>query len=296
MVSSGAVQSDMSSLNSSFTQYSSVIDSLSGAWKGTSYENLVSKAQAFLDEFSKVIANQLEAFANACGLYEEYVNVKNTISTLESNYNAAVANKDNNSASHYASELNSYRTKLNQIKQQIESSLNSASSPKLEATSLTGATSVSLAASSGVQSAIDWALATAADDTHGYSRKTRWGNPNYDCSAFVISSFEAAGFQVKEAGAGYTGNMRRAFTKVGFVWIPGNPSVDDLQPGDVLLNENQHTELYIGDGKMVGAHGDKDGRDGDSSGNEISIVNYYGGWQGILRYVGNTNADDDEDK
>ena len=137
----------------------------------------------------------------------------------------------------------------------------------------------------------------AADDSHGYSQQTRWGNPNYDCSSLVISAYEAAGVSVKEAGAGYTGNMRSAFTKVGFEWIPGNPDVNSLQPGDVLLNEGSHTEMYIGDGMNVGAHSNKDGRDGDSSGKEINISNYRSfPWDGVLRYVGteSTNSTDNQ--
>jgi hypothetical protein len=45
--------------------------------------------------------------------------------------------------------------------------------------------------------------------------------------------------------------------------------------------------MYIGDGMNVGAHGNKDGRDGDSSGKEINISNYRSfPWDGVLRYVG----------
>ncbi len=138
-----------------------------------------------------------------------------------------------------------------------------------------------------VNSAVEWANKTAKDDSHGYSRETRWGNPNYDCSSFVISAYEAAGIKVKEAGASYTGNMRKAFEKVGFKWIPGTPDVNNLKPGDVLLNEGTHAEMYFGDGKMIGAHGNSDGRDGDSGKNEICITKYSNkNWDGVLRYVG----------
>jgi hypothetical protein len=44
--------------------------------------------------------------------------------------------------------------------------------------------------------------------------------------------------------------------------------------------------MYIGDGKMVGAHGDRDGRNGDGSGTEISVVKARRGWDGVLRYIG----------
>ena len=82
--------------------------------------------------------------------------------------------------------------------------------------------------------------------------------------------------------------MRRAFTQVGFEWIPGNPNMEDLLPGDVVLSENDHTELYIGDGKNVAAHGDLDGVNGDSSGREVSVSDYPTDrrWDGVLRYTG----------
>ena len=138
-----------------------------------------------------------------------------------------------------------------------------------------------------VKSAIEWALKTANDNLHGYSQNTRWGNPNYDCSSFVISAYEAAGIPVVEAGATYTGDMRAAFLKCGFEWIPGNPDVNSLQPGDILLDESDHTEMYIGNGQNVGAHGNYDGFNGDSSGREVCVGNYYSHpWDGVLRYVG----------
>ena len=146
-----------------------------------------------------------------------------------------------------------------------------------------------------VKSAIDWALETAEDDSHGYSQQSRWGDPSYDSSSFVISSFEAAGIPVKDAGAGDSGNMKSAFTENGFVWIPGDPKMEDLQPGDILLNEGEHTEIYIGYGLMVGAHDNFDNTDADSSGNEISVCSYKSyPWNGILRYVGDNEDEGDE--
>ena len=143
--------------------------------------------------------------------------------------------------------------------------------------------------STSVDDAIAWAVSTANDDTHGYSQETRWGNPNYDCSSLVISSWEAAGVPVNSKyGATYTGDMREAFLASGqFEWIPGPVDVNTLQKGDVLLAEHKHTEIYIGNGQNVGALGNKDGVDGDSSGNEISVIDYWDDdWDGILRYTG----------
>lgn len=134
------------------------------------------------------------------------------------------------------------------------------------------------------EAAINWALSIADDDSHSYSQNTRWGNPNYDCALFVISVYEAAGVAVEKAGATYTWNMRGAFESCGFEWIPGDPDVNSLQPGDILLDESDHTEMYIGNGKNVGAHRNYDGVNGDSSGREVCVNDYYSHpWDGVLR-------------
>ena len=135
--------------------------------------------------------------------------------------------------------------------------------------------------------ALNWALETAKDDTHGYSQLMRWG-PDYDCSSFIISAYEQAGLKLKEAGASYTGNMKATFLRRGFIALPDLP-VNSLVPGDVLLNEQHHAVMFIGNGKVVAARS-SDGfpLSGDQSSKEICIQDYYdwpdGGWDCILRY------------
>ena len=41
-----------------------------------------------------------------------------------------------------------------------------------------------------IDRAVDWALAMARDDRHGYDQEKRWG-PDYDCSSFVIACLSA---------------------------------------------------------------------------------------------------------
>ena len=293
MVSGSQVRSDANSLNTASSNYNSIVEGLSASWKGRSYDNLNSQAQQVSSEFISTISGQMSSFASACEMYEEYKHYKNQLNIVKNNYNLAVSSNDTSSANSFASQINSYSSKISSLKSQIESALASASGSRLDATQIStkdyssGQTLSYGSASGVVQGAIDWAVAIAADNTHGYSQQTRWGNPNYDCSSLVISAFQEAGVGVKDVGASYTGNMRSAFIKAGFEWIPGTPNVNNLQPGDVLLNENHHTELYIGDGMNVGAHSNYDGRDGDSSGKEISITNYSNkNWDGVLRYVG----------
>ena len=138
-----------------------------------------------------------------------------------------------------------------------------------------------------IERAVSWAVGIAQDDSHGYSQYTRWG-PDYDCSSLVISAYEQAGVPVKEAGATYTANMRRAFEQCGFKAIKyGFGTV--LRKGDVLLNEKHHAAMYIGDGQIVQASlaetGKIYGKEGDQTTKEIEVRNVYRyDWDYILRY------------
>ena len=156
------------------------------------------------------------------------------------------------------------------------------------------------AATSKIETAVQWALSIANDDSHGYSQLSsrRWGNPDYDCSSLVISALKYAGFEV--GSASYTGNMRAQLTQYGFTWIPKSQidlsNSSQLQRGDILLNEGSHTEIYIGNNQRVGAHtGTYDIYDtnypGDNNGKEICVYNYSNSsnWDGILRYANDGN-------
>ena len=138
-----------------------------------------------------------------------------------------------------------------------------------------------------IERAVSWAVGIAQDDSHGYSQYNRWG-PDYDCSSLVISAYEQAGVPVKEAGATYTANMRRAFEQCGFKSIKyGSGTV--LMKGDVLLNEKHHAAMYIGNGQIVQASiaetGKIYGKEGDQTTKEIEVRNVYRyGWGYVLRY------------
>ena len=134
---------------------------------------------------------------------------------------------------------------------------------------------------------MQWAIGIANDDSHGYSQYNRQG-PDYDCSSLVCNSLLAAGFP--DSGATYTGNMKKCLRKIGFKW---HTDLSDLRRGDIMLvhheNGRQHTEIYLGGGKLVGAHiaetGGIHGVTGDQTGNEISVGRYYNApWDGFLRY------------
>lgn len=144
-----------------------------------------------------------------------------------------------------------------------------------------------------IESAVQWAIQTANDNSHGYSQANRWGNPDYDCSSFVITAYRQAGLSL--SGATYTGNMRSAFLADGFADVTmqcGLSSGYGIQAGDVLLNYSAHTCIAIGDGKVANCRTDEGHpQGGDQSGNEIRIQNYWNfPWNCILRYKGNKEA------
>ena len=145
---------------------------------------------------------------------------------------------------------------------------------------------------SKIQAAMDWAVSIASDSSHGYDQNSRWG-PDYDCSSLVISAWEHAGVPVKTNGATYTGNMKSVFLKTGFrdVTAQVNRATGaGLQAGDVLLHEQNHTALYLGDGMLVQASINekgtiKGGAAGDQTGREIYVRSYYDyPWDCVLRY------------
>lgn len=126
---------------------------------------------------------------------------------------------------------------------------------------------------------------------HGYDQIHRWG-PDYDCSSSIISSVQnGAGIPVKDKGATYTGNMRAAFKKCGFVDIPFKKGMT-LVRGDILLNEIHHTAMYVGDNKVAQFSINEKGKttggaSGDQTGRESSIGPFYvysKGWDYVLRY------------
>lgn len=144
----------------------------------------------------------------------------------------------------------------------------------------------------GVEDAIQWALAIARDNSHGYDQANRWG-PDYDCSSLVYEAFRVGGGFNLPVHSGYTGSMIADFTAAGFTWLSGiGNSASQLVRGDILLNIRNHTEIYLGENMTVGAHinefgGTSGGETGDQSGSEISERGFLSyPWDGVLRYRG----------
>lgn len=149
---------------------------------------------------------------------------------------------------------------------------------------------------SKIENAVKWMEATAADDTHGYDQKYRWGEKgDYDCSAAVITACEQAGIPLKTNGATYTGNIIQAATKCGcFENVTSKVNVatgNGLIRGDILLNAGKHVAMYCGNGKEVEASINElgkatGGKPGDQTKKEFLVRSYRNyPWTTVLRYV-----------
>ena len=145
-----------------------------------------------------------------------------------------------------------------------------------------------------IQDAIDWAVSIANDDSHGYDQTHRDG-PDYDCSSLICWAYYNAGLNTRPGYTPATGAMYGVFTDAGFQDVTDQVSLSSgsgLVKGDVLLVPGSHTEMYIGNGRLVGAsineHGETTGgQTGDQTGEEIYVHGYYNyPWTYVLRYPG----------
>lgn len=145
-----------------------------------------------------------------------------------------------------------------------------------------------------VEDAVEWAIGIANDDSHGYDQTHRDG-PDYDCSSLLCWAYYNAGLNTRPGYTPATGTMRSVFLSAGFQDVTSQVNLSSgsgLVRGDVLLVPGSHTEMYIGNGQLVGASinefGDvTGGQTGDQTGDEIHVHGYYNyPWEYVLRYPG----------
>ena len=154
-------------------------------------------------------------------------------------------------------------------------------------------------------------------DSHGYSLTNRYGNGEYetfeltdgtevtlqrgdrDCSSSVIEAYEKACPDCT-GGASTTSNMKSKFLATG-LW-EWHPIGDGYSPvaGDIYLNNAYHAAMYYhnhqllefsidespdDEGEMAGDQLNSQGANAES---RISPFHdyYYGGWDGILAFIG----------
>lgn len=132
----------------------------------------------------------------------------------------------------------------------------------------------------------------ANDNSHGY----RWGGNgpgDFDCSGLINYVWQKNGIPVNAEVRNTTHTMKKYYCKHGFSDVTGSVNLKTgagLQPGDVVVNQQNHTAMYIGAGKIVQARSDIDGKTGDSGGQEIRVQSYYNyPWDLVLRYTGANN-------
>ena len=183
MVSGGTVSGDLSSLQSYFSQYDSYMSGLDGSWKGASYDSIKSKSSEFSSSFSSTLQSEMSAFASACELYEKYKQTKTDLENARSNYNRAVSNGNQSDASNYNSQVSNLTSELSSLKTQIQGYLQTASSQKLEATSITASAEAAAAAADGADATNingkNW-----ADDANFkyFNQSGGWNNYRYSGS------------------------------------------------------------------------------------------------------------------
>lgn len=137
-----------------------------------------------------------------------------------------------------------------------------------------------------IEKAVQMAIRIAEDNSNGYSMPDRFGAHSFDCSSLVIRCCKEAG--IPAGNANTTHDMYENFMASGWQDVTcevNRATGSGLIRGDVLLNRENHTVFYIGDGKVVNARTDSDGYVGDSHGDEIRIQNYWNfPWDYILRW------------
>lgn len=136
-----------------------------------------------------------------------------------------------------------------------------------------------------VLKALDWAIKTANDNSHGYDQANRTG-PDYDCSSFIAAALIQGGFKINKNST--TRNLLPQLVNEGFQ-IVTDP---EKKPGDIFLNPGEHVVMMCGHGNIVHASINENGkisggRTGDQNGKEIFTRKYYEppkGWKYHLRY------------
>lgn len=152
----------------------------------------------------------------------------------------------------------------------------------------------------------------AEHSSHGYSQVSRHGDGgretitfsdgsianialgDRDCSSGALDCVEAAGLPT--GGATYTGNMKKGLTSTGNWKAHKYSSGYSAKRGDIYLNEDHHTAVCVhpygspeGDMLMefaISENGTIDGKEGDQTGKECYIHEFYNyPWDIILECI-----------
>lgn len=129
---------------------------------------------------------------------------------------------------------------------------------------------------SSIEKAVSWMEQIAKDNSHGYDQAHRNG-PNYDCSSFIGTALNQAGFNVSKSST--TRNLESQLLKAGFEKISVNSS---RKRGDIFLAVGEHVVMCTDSKNIVHASINEKGtvtggKTGDQNGKEICIRSYYNG-------------------
>lgn len=161
----------------------------------------------------------------------------------------------------------------------------------------------------GIAKAISWAIMIANNNGYGYDQPTRtsgwakWQSDptctnqcgSFDCSSFVAAALTEAGYFTPNPEF-TTENEAQYLQQAGFTNVTSSVDLNsggNLQPGDILVNQADHTAMYIGNNQVVQASinengGVSGGQVGDQTGQEIDIVQYYNfPWNSVWRAPSN---------
>lgn len=139
---------------------------------------------------------------------------------------------------------------------------------------------------SKLENAVVWAVKIANDDTHGYAQDNRNGNPDYDCSSFIGTALNQAGFNIKKTST--TATLYNQLVACGFKTV----NTGERERGDIYLTPNKHVVMCTDGYNIVHASinekgGISGGKAGDQTGKEICVRSFYTpsyGWTYHLRY------------
>lgn len=137
-----------------------------------------------------------------------------------------------------------------------------------------------------LEMAVKWMEDVAHDDSHGYDQANRNG-PDYDCSSFIGTALNKAGYKVNKAST--TRNLEKQLLNNGFEKISVGAA---RQRGDIFLKVGDHVVMCVDGSNIVHASINEKGtvtggKTGDQTGKEICVRTYYNGnWDFHFRLKG----------
>lgn len=149
-----------------------------------------------------------------------------------------------------------------------------------------------------VEKATKWMENIAANNIYGYNNNGYYygQNNSFNCIGLNAAGWANAGTSINYKSYSGMKAMIDDYLKNGFINVTETVNLktqEGLQRGDVLARlstqgyGSTHVEQYCGNGQMVGAREDRDGKIGDSTGSEIAKSGYANyDFEYVLRYVG----------